>query len=492
MPKHFTSSAEEPTRKVLTIRHKKTGAGPFVGSDDPAVDKIMGGTGLPSPQTSRGWTDEDIEHLENPNSPTKKFGFSDEKMMRQSISDKQLTALKTHGYELQWVDADHIWHGDGKQVFYSTPKATADHQERKKALEQKTKAKGKEDFSAEEIAAMEDKYNIKKKLIELQETLEKAKDSKAFKDALKRVREQGFKRRRAGHTVVVDPKTKKEHTDKKAEKEMERKLRADKTYRDAALQSNKQARQQARDTKAKEIRQGRNYDRAVRDESKDIIETVGTKKRSDKYISQMSRRKEAGVKKLIDKQKKFGKTLKERLEELKKAMKQGGLGGPGSIKAGAVLPSINKLPKPGNNSLASKIGIPSVGQASKKNPIKSAEQTQNKDIKDLKMKEAQAAMKAKAPEMVKFEKNGQWSFEKSGYKGYSAEDNARRKAKNLTTETDVKAMPRVKPYAKVGNVSAAKQAAKDKAKSKKMPVKVMTGDQVPQELRDKYEKKGKS
>ncbi len=231
------------------------------------------------------------------------------------------------------------------------------------------------------------------------------------------------------------------------------------------------------------------------------------------------------------------KSIKERLEDLKKAMNQKGLGGPGSVKAGAVLPSINKLPKPGNNSLSSKMGMPGIKQGSKKNPIKSAEQTQNKDIKDLKMKEAQNALKAKAPEMVKFEKNGQWSIQKmsnpanvnydhapdniidgatvnevedrgadvnlanvhrpgaevtkSGYKGYKPEDNARRKAGNLTTETGVKGMPRVKNYGNSASVASSRIAAKDKAKSKKNPVKVITGADIPRELKDKYEKKGK-
>lgn len=113
------------------------------------------------------------------------------------------------------------------------------------------------------------------------------------------------------------------------------------------------------------------------------------------------------------------KTLKDKLlklkETLEKGMKNGGIGGPGAVKLGAILPSIKKVTsagkKPGNNSSTSSTGI---AQGSKKNPLKSAEQTQNKDIKDIKMKEAQAAMKG--PEMIKFEKNGQWSVEKADYK----------------------------------------------------------------------------
>jgi hypothetical protein len=77
-------------------------------------------------------------------------------------------------------------------------------------------------------------------------------------------------------------------------------------------------------------------------------------------------------------------------ETLNKSMLNSGLGGAGSVRVrGAVLPTINYLPKPGNNSFASKIKIPSIKPKSTKNPLKSAEQTKNKDIKDIRMKEAQ-------------------------------------------------------------------------------------------------------
>ena len=277
-----------------------------------------------------------------------------------------------------------------------------------------------------------------------------------------------IKRRRAGNVVAVSPRTDKEKADMKTQKDMESKLRADKTFRDAALRSNKTV-VDKRKAKAKlTAQQNRGYDEAVEDETRGVPETVGTKKRSDKYINQMNRRKAAGDKKLITKQTKLKRSIKERWEELKKAMKNGGIGGPGSVKAGAVLPSISKLSKPGNNSLATSINIPSVKQPSKKDPIKSAEQTQNKDIKDLKMKEAQAALKT--PEMVKFEKNGQWSLTKSGYKGYSDADNARRKMKNLGEETDVKSMPRIKEYGTSANVQATEQARQAKAASAKNEV----------------------
>src|ERR1035437_4760079 len=44
--------------------------------------------------------------------------------------------------------------------------------------------------------------------------------------------------------------------------------------------------------------------------------------------------------------------------EVKKSMNNVGVGGAGKIKAGAVLPSINQLPKLGNASLAGKVKIP--------------------------------------------------------------------------------------------------------------------------------------
>jgi hypothetical protein len=92
------------------------------------------------------------------------------------------------------------------------------------------------------------------------------------------------------------------------------------------------------------------------------------------------------------------KKLKRLKELLEKGMQNAGIGGPGSVKAGMVLPSISKLPKPGHTSVAGKVKIPNATPATKKNPIKSAEQTHNKDIKDIKMKEAHAQLKIKPME----------------------------------------------------------------------------------------------
>lgn len=104
-------------------------------------------------------------------------------------------------------------------------------------------------------------------------------------------------------------------------------------------------------------------------------------------------------------------------EALEKTMSNSGLGGVGSVKAGAVLPNKTfKTQKIGHNSIASKVKIPSVTPQSKKDPVRSIQQIQNKDIKDLKMKEAQARF---GGGLIKFEKNGQWSLDKSRcWEGY--------------------------------------------------------------------------
>lgn len=378
------------------------------------------------------------------------------------------------------------------------------------------------------------------KLVELKDMLK----SQKLKDALKAGK---VKRRRSGETKDIKVDTKGVE-DRKTQKRMENKLRNDKTFRDKALRSNKRDATKERKQRVTDKWQGRNYDRAVKDAS-NMSETVGTKKRGAEFINQMTRRKEAGDRKLMNKETKMKKSLREKLEDLKKGMRNGGLGGPGSVKAGAVAPSVtNNAPKPGNNSLSSKMGMPGTKQASKKNPIKSAEQIQNKDIKDLKMKEAQAALKAKNPQMVvKFEKNGQWSMvkmeqassmnyddasdrvidgstvnqvhdrgtdvniasvdrpgatiHKSNYGPkkmglYSEADNIKRKeSRTSEVREDVGQNKAVRQYtsAPMGSAKsqANREAARDKAKSKKNPVKHMRGADIPQELRDLYEKKGK-
>ena len=69
----------------------------------------------------------------------------------------------------------------------------------------------------------------------------------------------------------------------------------------------------------------------------------------------------------------------------------------------SILPSI-KMPKlslTGVKSNSTK--IPGINQASKKNPVKSAEQISNKDIKDIKLREAQDQLKIN-------KSTGQWSL----------------------------------------------------------------------------------
>lgn len=218
--------------------------------------------------------------------------------------------------------------------------------------------------------------------------------------------------------------------------------------------------------------------------------------------------------------------LLELKELLEKGMKNSGLGGVGSVKnKGAVLPSISKMPKPGHTSQAGAVGIPGQASATKKSPIKSAEQTHNKDIKDIKMKEAHAELAMKKgegedlyhihengkkitsepmtlkdietkhggvkklegsgfrvvqhkPEQMAVAKNGQWSLEKSGYKGYTPEDNAKRKANNTGETTGIHTMDSIKAYGGSGPSAADREAKEMKAKSKKNPVKIYTPEEI--------------
>lgn len=173
--------------------------------------------------------------------------------------------------------------------------------------------------------------------------------------------------------------------------------------------------------------------------------------------------------------------LKDKLlklkESLAKGMKNSGIGGKNSVKLGSILPSLKAVTtagkKTGNNSSTKSTGI---SQKSKVNPIKSAEQTHNKDIKDIKMKEAQAAMKG--PQMIKFDDNGQWSLDKSGYKGYSETDNIKRKKNNLSEDTGIHSMNRIKQYGGSGPSAANKEAAAMKRKSKKNPVKEFSAEEI--------------
>lgn len=165
-------------------------------------------------------------------------------------------------------------------------------------------------------------------------------------------------------------------------------------------------------------------------------------------------------------------------EELAKGMNNAGIGGPGAVKRlGAILPSVKAVTtagkKTGNNSSTPSLGIK---QPSKKNPVKQAEQIQNSDIKDHKMKEAKAQLNQM--EKLSLNKGGQWSIEKSGYKGYTETDNINRKKNNLSEDTGIHSMNRIKRYGGSGPSAATKEAAEMKRKSKKNPVKVYTPEEI--------------
>ena len=151
--------------------------------------------------------------------------------------------------------------------------------------------------------------------------------------------------------------------------------------------------------KRSEEREAATYKRGV-NRNDGNSEPVATRKRTGGYIAQNKRRKDANDNKLINKE------TNQQIKDLSKGMKNSGIGGKGAVKLGAVKPSIKavSLKQPGSTNSST----PSIGKApaSKKDSMLAAQQIQNKDIKDIKMKEAQA-------HMVKFEKNGQWSMQKA-------------------------------------------------------------------------------
>jgi hypothetical protein len=186
----------------------------------------------------------------------------------------------------------------------------------------------------------------------------------------------------------------------------------------------------------------------------------------------------------------LSESLEDKLNRLKdmlsKGMSMGGLGGTGSVKdKGFVKPSISS-PKPNAlNQNTPKIST-GISVESKKNPIKQAQQIHNKDIKDIKMKEAQAHLSGKS--MIKTDENGQWSLvEKSGYKGYTPEDNARRKANNVGEATGIQTMDSIKQYGGSGPSAAEREAREMRRKSKKNPVKVFSEEEIA-ELNTKLNK----
>jgi len=89
------------------------------------------------------------------------------------------------------------------------------------------------------------------------------------------------------------------------------------------------------------------------------------------------------------------------------------------------------------------------------------------------------------PEIPKVKKSLSEKFEdvlelldKSGYKGYTPEDNARRKYKNIGETTGIHSLDAIKQYGGSGPSAAAREAKEMKAKSKKSPVKVYSPEEI--------------
>jgi len=92
----------------------------------------------------------------------------------------------------------------------------------------------------------------------------------------------------------------------------------------------------------------------------------------------------------------------EELEELIKSLKK-------KISSSNVLPSIKPLKtdtKPRIKGMSTSPKMPGMPSASKKNPVKQAEQVKNNDIKDMKMREAREALNVN-------KSTGQWEINKA-------------------------------------------------------------------------------
>ncbi len=102
----------------------------------------------------------------------------------------------------------------------------------------------------------------------------------------------------------------------------------------------------------------------------------------------------------------------KKLEELIKGLKS-------NIQSNSVLPSIKQSKLEGVKAPSSgSTKLPGMSPGNKKSPIKQAEQIQNKDIKDMKMREAREALNVN-------KSTGQWSIEKKAPKGVDSDKHER-------------------------------------------------------------------
>jgi hypothetical protein len=484
--------------KVLRIQHKKDGSGPFT-SDNPYVRNVVDNISLPEPISDKGFDEAAVSRLKDEKASPIKFAFKDEEQMGRTFTPEHLTTLKQHGYEPTWVDAKDTWHS-GRQVMYTTHEGDEKHAKQQDALKTKTKFK-QFDANSPEVKAMN------KTIERLRERLEKAKTIRRKKD-----KDGNFKE-------VKKLTDEQKHTQAIAEK-----LQNDPEFKEKARSANAQ---EHADKKIQQYNQDKAYDEAVATDDADTT-PVATKKRGANFIIQAKRRKDALADKVItqmDKQKNkkedksadsvtikpkkqapkkemkaikpLKRSLKERWEDLKKAMNMGGIGGVGSVKAGNLLPNRIETKKKSGLKIKSGKGI---APESKKDPIKSAQQTQNKDIKDMKLKEAQQELVIK-PLKKSINDRMDEILKKGNFPGrdFDSEvdvaNNAKRKQKNMGN-TQVAGMPHVKKDGKQGGsgkVSLNREVAKQKAMSARNPTKILGPDgKVKDILHSSGKKKGKS
>lgn len=377
------------TSKVLRIQHVKDKSGPFV-SDNPHVKAIVDSVKLPAPHEDKGFDQHAVKRLRDESASPIKFAFKDEDQMKRTFSDDHLATLKQHGYAPTWVPAKDIW-GSDHQVMYTTHEGDQKHAD--KLTETKARTKYKE-YTPEEIA------NMNKSLEKNNEPKSDFKGHTPSREGSHHNEVHEFVHVNGQRSISGAAEDRNTGDHKYFRRKVDNKVKTTHVW-----DANKK---QWNHKKTEHTLGGLNVDGTPKSSKQNAVTPmdVAHKKAKEAEAARGGSEGPSRPKTITRKAIKKCEDILNKLKELKKGMDNSGLGGLGSVKAGMSRPTMPKLPKPGNNSATPSVNV---AQPSKKNPMKVAEQTHNKDIKDIKMKEAQAQMKG--PEMVKFEKNGQWKID---------------------------------------------------------------------------------
>lgn len=304
-------------------------------------------------------------------------------------------------------------------------------------------------------------------------------------------------RRKPGEKKAISKDDRKQ---KENQAKVEAKLK-DPAYKQAALVHNAKKRITVRE-------KNETYDNAVKEHDPDHRPPVAQKKRSSTFIEQFNRRKGADDKKLINKEKRgeikvVKKTAREEMIETLEKAKAGD-----AIALRADLPSkparkaytedARAHAKRGDMKRAERAvnaakdtGGSRMTSPSEKRSLKENKPTSpKKEVDDVTRYERKAASDES---FVKFEANGQWSMQKSGYDGYTDKDNIKRKANNMSESTGIHTMNSIKQYGGSGADAAGKEAKKAFKMSAKNPTTLRGADgKATDVVHSSGRKKGKS